>query len=217
MNLDFIYENKKVTFWGSIASIVGLIVIFWPPTYNNILIRDEYGELLTKKDNTAPEFYTKYFYDSIEVDNVMRYEMLLINRSGHTLVGKGPKSDFILKKFTIPIDTSFRLLSLRESREKKLDSISFDNKKFDIHFKQWSENDEIELTLFLENKLKEKYIPKAEQIFKEIDENQIIDGKIKFDSNINLSFFQKISKKIPSNFKKTSLILTVIFLVKEIK
>lgn len=212
MNLDFIIENKYVAFWGSIASIAAYLMIFLPSTYNDILIRDEYGELLTKEDNTAPKFHTKYFYDSIEVDNVMRYEMSLINRSGHTLVGKGPKSDFILKKFTIPIDTSFRLLSLRESREKKLDSISFDNKKFDIHLKQWSDNDEIELTLFLENKSQEKYIPKAEQILKDIDETQIIDGKIKFDSNIHLSFFQKISKKIPINLKKTTLIFTLTLL-----
>jgi len=207
---------EKLNPWGGIASIIGLIltlvIMFWPLSYNTILIQDEYGEILTKEDNTAPKFYTKYFYDSIEVDNLMRYEISLTNKSGHTLVGKGPKSDFILKKFTIPVDTSFRLLSLRESREKKLDSISFDNKKFDLHFKQWSDNEDIELTAFLENKSQEKYIPKAEQIFKNTDKTQIIDGKIKYDSNIHLTFFQKVSKKIPLNFKKISLILTLIFL-----
>lgn len=212
MNLNYFYENKKIAFLGTLGSIISAIVIFWPAPYNTILIQDDYGEILTKEDNTAPKFYTKYFYDSMEVDNLMRYEISLTNKSGHTLVGKGAKSDFILKKFTIPIDTSFRLLSLRESREKKLDSISFDNKKFDIHFKQWSDDDEIELTLFLENKSQEKYIPKAEQILKDIDETQIIDGKTKFDSNIHLSFFQKISKKIPLNFRKICLILTLMLL-----
>lgn len=201
-----------LTIIGSIASIIALTIYFRPNKPNTIVLENTYSEILTGKKIRQPKFEVKYFYDSIEVSNLLNYELSILNQSGHTLIGKGQQSDLIYNKLTLPIDTTYQLISLRDKTDGIIDSMGYDSNKIEIEFTQFKNNTSLDLELFLEYKSDYNKVPTNEELFRQIDANQIVDGRFKFQTPLHQTLFERISTSIPSQPKKISILISLLML-----
>lgn len=178
---------------GSIASIVALCFFVY---YQFIVVDSVTLEIKTINEEELtkiPEvknlksFFT---YKDSAVNNLWKIRLSIKNIGGKTLVGEGQNKDIIGDCLELNISNNFKIFNIEQRQSNFPLEISRTNRSaYQLKFKQWRQNEFVELIAFVENDNRDSLSKFT------IDDRTIIDGTIR-ESNYRVEELAEKKKLI---------------------
>lgn len=196
---------------GSIASLIGLIYIFYPSKGNNIkldFVLSSYDNLTVFNNVVEPEIKAQFEYKGNKIDNLWKLNVVLKNVSDKTIIGDGQLKNIMSKDLLFFIKDGFQIIDKKliiSDFNHSLSIIGYDTIKLD--FSQWRTGEKIEYSFYVTS---DTLINPNIDMFYQPKDRQIVDGDIVFLNDIQVKEQVLISNKLGKPTKKFTYVLFII-------
>lgn len=176
---------KKIITWistvGSIASLLGLIYIFFPLKENPIklnFIVTSCDNLTVFNNESEPEIKAQFEYKGNKITKLWKLNVLFKNVSEKTIIGNGQLKNIMFDNLVFFIKDSYQIIDKKMIKSEFNHNLSIlGNDTIHLSFGQWRTEEKLEYSFYITTELNDK--PGIE-IFYQPKDRQIIDGDILF-------------------------------------
>jgi hypothetical protein len=187
-NLKSLKEKMKyrkfiawLTFFGSIASVLGVFYIFYPRDNSKIgldFILSNCDNLTVFNTTGEPEIEATFEYKGERINKLWKLNISIINATNKTIIGYGQTKNLMFNNLMFFVKNDFKII------DKKLIHSDFNhnlsiasNDTIILDFKQWRFRERLDYSFYLTTD--SENVPDI-AIFHQPEERQIIDGDISF-------------------------------------
>lgn len=210
-------NTKKLITWistvGSIASLIGLIYIFYPLKENPIklnFIVTSCDNLTIFNNESEPEIKAQFEYKGNKISKLWKLNVLFKNVSEKTIIGNGQLKNIMFDNLIFFIKDSFQIIDKKMIKSEFNHTLSIlGNDTIQLSFGQWRTEEKLEYSFYITTELNDK--PGIE-IFYQPKDRQIIDGDILFIRETQTNKKELITNKLGIPTKKVTYALFIIMI-----
>ncbi len=205
---------KKLILWfgifGSIASILSVIFIFFPRDENiKLIVNTKSVERLTQNfEENEPDLTVKYEFKGLEIKNLWKYNIEIQNKSRKTLIGNGNQKNILSDNLLFELYGGYSILDYKKIKSDFNSNLIVDSTSVKIFFEQWRENEIFEYSFYVKTNLSKP----DTIILMQPEYRQIVDGDILFNQFDTNNSKDRITQFIPQKFRLAGYVVSMIFL-----
>lgn len=209
--------KKKTNFYamfatfGSLASIIALIIIFIPKQNSiELAVTTSLVENLTENNLNDPELTANYLFKGDTIDNLWKAVVEIENRSNKTLIISEKIRNVIDDNLKIRFEKGLTIIDIKLISQDFNNNINILNngQVLGISFIQWRPKEKLKLYIYMQSK--DSII---DNVFAITDERPIVDGDIVFYYENDDKKNSDIYSIIPFQIRMVAYVLIIITLL----